>query len=1055
MWIILLDHSSSMSGGFKNAPKEGYLSKQTDAENRLKAAKQSLLELLGRWAPDDDVLLLPFTNMVDRIGPFKAGDRAGIESHLARINASGGTDIAAALLAAADEAQAIGERSTAFLISDGESNLQAAEDAAQKCYEADVTIFVYAIDPDEQSEILAMRVSSITKGNWQPVTSGKVLTKKATQAADFIDMQAKAADEMIERFDREHATLTQKRQGNEEVQFTASYPRRIRPKLVYPLQLAVHLEDELDEIEQKLKGNLERKGLKAQVVTAEAMMRLPLGTVLEIEPRLPGMIVSPRRSEVAWTALSVIVDFEMHTIRDDVELVEGAIEITTKEGLLVGRTPVTFRVAGDSGDTPDLTEMQSTRLIDRVFASYAHEDEAIVLACRKIYQGLGIQLFVDHEDIMSGEYWRDALAKAIGSSDLFQLFWSQASADSTEVKKEWVLALGLASQKPKNFVCPVHWHGRDPKPNPPQELGDIHFRYLDLSSLDVDEQATGVRTPSSAVPCVEIGSQLTLLPLVSDSADMADTIRDEMERVVPFLEQVTGLRYYPAPMLLVDHYVVRSVREILTVDKADDAAGAEPDPGAADWLIELLRSLLLAFHCRALDSSENMDDDMLAAFYDLVTRTDNGDFKCLRRHAEGDLVNLIKKRIQGHDPLSEVEDGSAALERALKDPRSGKWNLERYLSHLAAVCSDEDLEILYRILGQRLKWDGPFRSCTIGENELSAIVSHLQQPEATALRHRYAVGFNGLFDTEVTTLCREPDFIAFLRRSFELYQVYARRAIKERGDIPIKIGISLTHEALIRCQNELGLRLRIDDEEKEYYSKKGTGKYYYSIVCSEYGRAIGLVGQRLLRIIAAAPTPSGRLRRLVQVSVPTFGVCVLPSTKANAVISAAARSAGLPELVTLPQSTKVLVCRDMVDNVAEELVAAGEPETSVMDKSKSLLRAVLAHEHFHAILAFGLDRLGLSAGAVASRRLWKKGEALNESLAAWVEVHLAREDPWLSEKIDGYVKTGEYPTWPYRGAEAIEKLYQEHGLTAIRELITMFRADPQVAQERFDRNRSQ
>ena len=836
MWIILLDHSTSMGGTFKNKPPSGRFVKETEAESRLEAAKEILLDLLGRWSPDDEVLLLPFTTTVTRIGPLKAGDRAEVEKELATIGPAGGTDIADALNSAVAEAEKRGERTTAFLISDGESDLVAAEAAAAKCRGAGVTVFVYAIDPDEQSETLSMRVSSITGGTWDRVTSKKSLAAAATKAADLVGQQAKAADEMVKRFDHEHKELCEQRQNSEEVQFTAAYARRVKPKRIYPLHVAVHREEELDAVEQKLKGMLERQGLSAQPVTTEAMMRLPLGTILEIEPRLPGMHVSPRRAEVAWNSTTTILDFEMQTSRDDIVLVEGAIEITTPEGLLVGRVPVTFRVA-NAADSADLPNLTSTRLIDRVFASYAHEDEAIVLACRKIYQGLGIQLFVDHEDILSGAFWSDALAKAIGGSDLFQLFWSQASADSPEVKKEWMLALGLADQKPKNFVRPVHWHRRDPVPDPPQELGDIHFRYLDLNLLEVGTEVSNVRAPRSVVQRVEISSQLTLLPLVGDCDAMMGSIRDEMGRVVPFLEQVTGLRYYPAPMLLVEHYVARSVREVLTVDKPDEEAGSTADQGENAWVLTLFADLLLAFHCRALEAKEYLDDAALAAFYDLGTRTEHGDFLHLRVHAEGGFRQLIEGCLKGQDPLGKVDDGSKAIEKASQDPRWGRFDLGHYIAHLAAVCRANDRGTLDRIAGQWLTSDGPRERCNIGENEIPAILNNMQTSEAIELRNRYAGDLNCLFDEETTTLCRESDLMSYFIRSIELYQVYADRALQKRGDFSIRIGMALPLDVLLYAQNELGLVLRIEDELKNW-SEKETAKYYFSLDCSEYSRAI-------------------------------------------------------------------------------------------------------------------------------------------------------------------------------------------------------------------------
>jgi hypothetical protein len=296
MWIILLDHSSSMGSGFENDAKPGKLVKASGAETRLGAAKETVLELLTRWAPDDQVLMLPFTSTVRRIGPLKAGERAQFENELAAIQPENGTDIAAALDAAADEAETSGRRATAFLISDGQSNHEQALAAADRCDSLGVTVFVYAIDPNEQAETLALRIASATGGSWNPVYSGRALKEATSESADRVAAQAEAAAEMVARFEQEHRDLAQATQASDDVLLTAAHPRRISPKQLYPLYLAVHREDELAVVEQNLKGELTRREFGAQLTSTEALIRLPRGTVLEVEPRLPGMLVSPRRA---------------------------------------------------------------------------------------------------------------------------------------------------------------------------------------------------------------------------------------------------------------------------------------------------------------------------------------------------------------------------------------------------------------------------------------------------------------------------------------------------------------------------------------------------------------------------------------------------------------------------------------------------------------------------------------------------------------------------------------------------------------------------------------
>ena len=80
---------------------------------------------------------------------------------------------------------------------------------------------------------------------------------------------------------------------------------------------------------------------------------------------------------------------------------------------------------------------------------------------------------------------------------------------------------------------------------------------------------------------------------------------------------------------------------------------------------------------------------------------------------------------------------------------------------------------------------------------------------------------------------------------------------------------------------------------------------------------------------------------------------------------------------------------------------------------------------------------------------WESATGLNESLAAWMELHFAREDRDLLALIWSFIKAGEFPDWPYRGAETVEKLYASGGIESIIHLTESLRADPESAQAAF------
>ena len=111
-----------------------------------------------------------------------------------------------------------------------------------------------------------------------------------------------------------------------------------------------------------------------------------------------------------------------------------------------------------------------------IFASYAREDIDLVRHLKERYEGLGLYLFIDLDDLRSGALWRPALFERIDSSDLFQLFWSTAAQQSEYVAIEWNHAIKAQEVKGGRFIRPVYWE--QPMPDIPKDLREINFRRI-------------------------------------------------------------------------------------------------------------------------------------------------------------------------------------------------------------------------------------------------------------------------------------------------------------------------------------------------------------------------------------------------------------------------------------------------------------------------------------------------------------------------------------------------------------------------------------------------
>jgi hypothetical protein len=220
------------------------------------------------------------------------------------------------------------------------------------------------------------------------------------------------------------------------------------------------------------------------------------GTVLTLVPEIPGVVCVPERTEVTWHD---DVQETTFTLRAEAGLGVtrvGSVEVYAGP-LLLAVVPVALRVLSADAPArlvsratqPSTTRTTSARTVDRVFASYARRDAWIVDACAVAYQALGVEMVIDRTKLRSGQDWRASLRSLISGSDLFQLYWSEASAASAEVEGEWRFAHSL-TDKGARFIRPLFWE--TPMPLPPMELSHLHFSRIAVDEIGALPGVAGV-----------------------------------------------------------------------------------------------------------------------------------------------------------------------------------------------------------------------------------------------------------------------------------------------------------------------------------------------------------------------------------------------------------------------------------------------------------------------------------------------------------------------------------------------------------------------------------
>lgn len=245
--------------------------------------------------------------------------------------------------------------------------------------------------------------------------------------------------------------------------------------------------------------------------TEDGIVPVPRDALLRFVPDVPGCRFNPPVAMAEWSEATLSVAFRMKADRElDGDTARGQLSIFAGP-LMLAEMAIVVRVTSQPQEpVPAAEESVVVAPYRRVFASYSHRDEPIVRQMEVFARALGDDFMRDVTQLRAGEEWSPRIAQMIEDADVFQLFWSSHSMNSTYVATEWRHALSLRRQ---NFIRPIYWE--EPLPAspdgelPPAELKRIHFQRLPLEDLGV-RRAGFARSGSTAALAMLAGVIFTM-----------------------------------------------------------------------------------------------------------------------------------------------------------------------------------------------------------------------------------------------------------------------------------------------------------------------------------------------------------------------------------------------------------------------------------------------------------------------------------------------------------------------------------------------------------------
>ena len=259
-----------------------------------------------------------------------------------------------------------------------------------------------------------------------------------------------------------------------QIQFTAFYPSAAAVDDWKTLLVYVFLPSAAGDIAADASLFRHEMGVHPRTSDAISQNRIAQGMQITVVPECAGVTFNPPVQSFAWFEDWHRAIFRFSAARSLADS-EGNGTITIYAGpLLIGALKISLLFDEPSFSRVETYETEKGDAYQQLFVSYSHKDTTIVQACRAVYRALGMEVLIDIDKLRSGQVWNKELMSMIDNSDIFQLFWSENSANSPYVRQEWMHA--LKCNKGAGFIRPIYW--KKPIVPPPADLAHLHFAYL-------------------------------------------------------------------------------------------------------------------------------------------------------------------------------------------------------------------------------------------------------------------------------------------------------------------------------------------------------------------------------------------------------------------------------------------------------------------------------------------------------------------------------------------------------------------------------------------------
>jgi heme/copper-type cytochrome/quinol oxidase subunit 4 len=253
--------------------------------------------------------------------------------------------------------------------------------------------------------------------------------------------------------------------GDTGIRFSAYYPKELEANDWHPVKAYAFMGYALDAVTVDAEGGDTDKVPEVLYDRSQTTRhRIPEGAQVTVTPRMKGFQFNPQNVSIGFYRAWHRFDFEIRAVDARLDEATNGYLTFTVDGLIVADVPLSVYVARRLGREQRVVTRHVTRKpYKSVYASFADEDLHLAERLRRIYDALGMYHLRDLMQLRAEHGWSEDMLKAVDDADIFQLFWSEAAANSKAVQRELEYAFDHTSQI-ENFVRPVYWE------QPPTEL---------------------------------------------------------------------------------------------------------------------------------------------------------------------------------------------------------------------------------------------------------------------------------------------------------------------------------------------------------------------------------------------------------------------------------------------------------------------------------------------------------------------------------------------------------------------------------------------------------